>query len=486
MKTICSRHRVVRPLKRLVACLVLGTALAACDRPFEEPPRPRIDVIQPDLEFILPDREPQLAIRVTSSATIEQVVAGDDTLAYDEAENLWRGLHVMTNGLNAIVFSITDTEMRTTRDTAYAIVDVLLKSRSGPHLPSPRGGHTATRLDDGTILLIGGAPHATGPALGSGLRLEEGGVEFEPLEPTLNVPRTGHTATLLPDGRILLIGGSRRDEAGTLEDLVETVETFDPSTGAFEILPVLGEPIRRTEHTATLHEENGDLFVDLYGGTGDVSYRPPILGTRADVRRFLIQGDSLTALDPAPGPMMDEMLAGHSQIELYPNVLGNRRFHVTGGRFEQGFDDGADFEVEYHPQFGLLQHATSPLLEARTDHAAALLENGFVGIFGGRRASRSDVLNDIEIYSAVAERSFRYPELSSPIARFAHTATKVENERIHLFGGFSPTAEGVVTSELYSIPYFEGGINGKTGLLRDSQSAAPAAVTSSPDDINRR
>src|SRR5436190_4651036 len=61
----------------------------------------------------------------------------------------------------------------------------------------------------------------------------------------LAVPRTGHAATALPDGSVLITGG--RDNAGII---VTTAEAFDPTNETSTAIAVLN--IARIDHTATL------------------------------------------------------------------------------------------------------------------------------------------------------------------------------------------------------------------------------------------
>src|SRR6266478_2374522 len=68
--------------------------------------------------------------------------------------------------------------------------------------------------------------------------------QVEQLGP-LAVPRTGHAATALADGRVLITGG--RDSAGTI---LATAEIFDPATETSTASATLGTP--RVNHTATL------------------------------------------------------------------------------------------------------------------------------------------------------------------------------------------------------------------------------------------
>ncbi|MEX0822560.1 MAG: hypothetical protein WD021_10470 [Rhodothermales bacterium] len=453
-------HFVRIRLVSVVSAAVIAMAVAACGRPFEEAARPRIDILSPDLSSVQVERQMQLSVRVTSSIQIERIVAGDDTLTYDEDGNAWNGEYVLSNGLNRIVLSITDADLQTTLDTVYALQDVLTAARSTPHLPESRGGHTTTMTDDGTLYIFGGAPHATAAAISTNLVWRDGASVIEALDQDLSAARIGHAAALLPDGRILITGGSRKEEVGIVDDLVESVEVFDPVSESFDVLPVEGEPIRRAYHTASLHEIDGEVFVDLYGGVGDDSYNPPILGIRSDVRRFRVDADRLVALDPAPGPRLNHRISGHSQIQLFPNIDTNRRDLITGTHYAEIVEQDVSFELEYAPNIGLLQHTVRFPNTPRERHAAVLLEDGFVGIFGGRQGSYDRAVSRTEIYAAAAKGYFHYADVNIPMSRYGHTATKVREKRILILGGFLPSGEGAVTTELFQIPDFNYGWTG--------------------------
>lgn len=92
-------------------------------------------------------------------------------------------------------------------------------------LTAARFGHTATLLQDGIVLVVGGigddystlrSAELYDPALGTWSVID--GPHF---------PRSGHTATLLPDGRVLVAGGSNGQQARM------TTELYDPNTGAW-------------------------------------------------------------------------------------------------------------------------------------------------------------------------------------------------------------------------------------------------------------
>lgn len=104
-----------------------------------------------------------------------------------------------------------------------------------------RKAHTATTLPDGRVLIAGGE-NSTGQVEYSEL--------YDPVARTfslsamLNISRADHTATKLADGRILIIGGHDRD--GSLK----SAELFDSGTNAFSLGPTLTRA--RSGHTATI------------------------------------------------------------------------------------------------------------------------------------------------------------------------------------------------------------------------------------------
>ena len=82
--------------------------------------------------------------------------------------------------------------------------------------------------------------------------------------------RIGMTATALPDGRVLVIGGGTLDSAGNLATVSNTVEVYDPINGQF--LPtdiVLSEP--RAFHTATLLQTGEVMIVGGRNSNGPLS-----------------------------------------------------------------------------------------------------------------------------------------------------------------------------------------------------------------------
>lgn len=130
--------------------------------------------------------------------------------------------------------------------------------------------HAATRLQDGSVLVVGG--YLTGPTSGSfGRYVPRSFNSAELYDPTagtwasvnnINGNREGHTATLLPDGTVLVAGGF--DWNSRLN--VDSAESYDPVDTTWRHAGSLG--YARSNHTATLLP-NGKVLVA--GGYADIT-----------------------------------------------------------------------------------------------------------------------------------------------------------------------------------------------------------------------
>jgi N-acetylneuraminic acid mutarotase len=104
-------------------------------------------------------------------------------------------------------------------------------------LPFPRAFHTSTLLPDGRVLVGGGMaviqflPELIVDVTASALLFDPATGSWTPTGP-MNVPRFFHTATLLPNGTVLVVGG----EPGLGRPVDETTaETYDPRTGVWTL-----------------------------------------------------------------------------------------------------------------------------------------------------------------------------------------------------------------------------------------------------------
>lgn len=180
---------------------------------------------------------------------------------------------------------------------------------AAPALNEPRLGHTASVLADGSVLFVGGesdpalATTTTGePVLASAERYEQGRVS--PVPP-LAAARAGHTATVLADGSVLVVGGF--DAEGRA---LRSAERWAPGDAAWREVP--GAHFARHGHTAT---RLADGRVLVAGGVG-------------------IDGQRLTAVelwDPRAqewraAPSLAVPLSGHAAT-----LLADGRVLLAGG-----------------------------------------------------------------------------------------------------------------------------------------------------------
>jgi RHS repeat-associated protein len=180
-------------------------------------------------------------------------------------------------------------------------------------LQMPRSWHTATVLPDGTVLIANGrqgAGYASAPEL-----FDPGTQTFSPLTIEAAVPRAEHTATLLIDGRVLVAGGTSGD-GGPLAAEIWDLRTHTAS--------ILGDPagaLGRVRHNATLLP---DGRVELSGGrqidgtpARDTVIVDPI--GRAVVR-------SGPPLEDAGVPVLVEALPANGAIDVSPDTYLALRF----------------------------------------------------------------------------------------------------------------------------------------------------------------
>ena len=118
-----------------------------------------------------------------------------------------------------------------------------------------RTGHTTTLLDDGRVLVTGG--HTATECIAN-VELYDPLTESWAFAANMMVSRCSHTATKLLDGRVLITGG-RNTNIGDLG----SSEIFDPVSGLWTFTGNLN--IVRSKHTANLLLDGSVLVV---GGTG--------------------------------------------------------------------------------------------------------------------------------------------------------------------------------------------------------------------------
>ena len=266
-------------------------------------------------------------------------------------------------------------------------------------LADARMHHSATLLPDGRVLIIGG--HAEGRAMAGAELWDPETASYSSTGP-LAEARSWHTASLLPDGSVVVLGGFDRDP----NDPLASAERWDPVTGAFASAGSLLEP--RSMHTATVLPDGMVLIVggSTYSDSG------------------MMQPAATTELwDPVAGVTVTsrtgERYVGHN--------VGHTATLLPDGSvlFTQGF--GAE---RWDPADGTISPAGSNIKGRLSATTSALLD-GTILIAGG--FEYPEVVASTELWDP-ATGVF---EVAEPLiqARQAHTATVLPDGRVLVVGG---------------------------------------------------
>jgi hypothetical protein len=117
----------------------------------------------------------------------------------------------------------------------------------------PRSEHTATLLPNGKVLIAGGqgaAPLGGDPLTLSSAELYDPATGMWTMTGSLNTARHNHTATLLPNGKVLVAGGLNSSIYAADSIYATYAELYDPVAGTWTNTGALNFP--RYYHTATL------------------------------------------------------------------------------------------------------------------------------------------------------------------------------------------------------------------------------------------
>jgi hypothetical protein len=135
-------------------------------------------------------------------------------------------------------------------------------------MTAARSDATSTLLSDGRVLVAGGFAEPLGSPLASAELYDPKTGKFSPTG-AMTAPRWGDTATLLRDGRVVIAGGASGPEV-TMEPVpnpaLASAELYDPKTGTFSRTGSM--TIGRIDHTATLLPDGRVLIA---GGNSDAA-----------------------------------------------------------------------------------------------------------------------------------------------------------------------------------------------------------------------
>ena len=346
-----------------------------------------------------------------------------------------------------------------------------LKFVNANSMSNAREEQTATLLPNGKVLVAGGQ---SGVASLSTAELYDPATGHWTSSGSMNAPRFNHTAVLLPNGKVLVAGGLNFTTGN-----LSSAELYDPATGIWTLTGSMNES--RYQSSAVLLSNgkvlvaggNGDNSAELYDpSTGTWALTGPMnYGRAGNITTLLPNGKVLVAGGDTTG----------TSAELYDPVAGT--WTVTGSLngthssgmgitlpdghviITGGYSNGSRNEITelYDPATGLWT-GTGSMLEPTAYTTATLLANGQVLISGGETTSSVG-----STYTELYDPSTRMWTAGPPmnVGRLFHTATLLSNGQVLIAGGNNGTGP-LYTSELYGVANVPPVISATSGVCAGS------------------
>lgn len=276
-------------------------------------------------------------------------------------------------------------------------------------MSTARVGHTATELQNGRVLVAGGASKM----FGAGMKIFASAELYNPSKKRFSNTgamlgaRTGHTATLLANGKVLIACG----DDGTMS--LSTSELYDPATAEFTETGAINFPRDRCTATSL---PNGKVLI-----AGGIQLLPDGSGGVLD---------SAELYDPATGSFSLTGTMTSAREMHTTTLLPDGRVLITGGVSNGPVLDTAEL---YDPATGLFSPA-GHMTTTRYGHLAAVLGDGDVLIAGGFDDAGS-TLKSAELFDA---NSGSFDAIAPmPRDRFFVGATVLTSSTILIAGGYT-------------------------------------------------
>jgi len=310
-------------------------------------------------------------------------------------------------------------------------------------LNTARSQHTATLLPNGKVLIAGGL--SVQSALSSAEIYDPSTKNFSGTG-SLATPRFGHTAILLPSGKVLITGGITLDSQGNPARIL-TSELFDPTSGTFSA----------TGTSPSIDADNATLLQ-----TGKVLVVGPVSS-----------GQPQELYDPASGTFSNTGSSLAIRSGEIAVLLNDGTVLRSGGSAGSGVGGVLATAELYDPTAATFSN-TGSLNTARFQHTGTILSSGKVLVAGGLGLlnGNSTWLAQSELYDPVAKTFTNSASLA--IARSVHTATLLNSGTVLVAGGIVPGATNSVpigSAELFdpTSQTFTGA--GSLGVARESHTA---------------
>ncbi len=245
--------------------------------------------------------------------------------------------------------------------------------------------HTLTVLPSGRVLAIGGTTNTTGSVESKAVDIYDPATNTWTTAAPMTFARVRHTATLLPSGKVLVVGGATT-EAGASR----IPELYDPATNSW--VPVTSSGATSRANHVTVPLPSGKLLVA--GGGASAELYDPTLDTwvpatgvvntgwtqaylQPSGKVLLSAGLNFALYDPALNTQTNAGALVHNRSPSTQVQLASGRLLVTGG----SSGTGALTEI-YDPATGTTSFSVS-MPASRIGFVGVLLPSGKVLVAGG-------------------------------------------------------------------------------------------------------
>ena len=279
--------------------------------------------------------------------------------------------------------------------------------------PTPRQAHSATVLADGRVLVVGGI--GSSPTQGESY-IYDPATDFWIAGPAVNPPRGAAPALLLDDGRVLIAGGARYQGTRTATTHRSSL-LFDPRTLE---LRATGD-LNQARAGATAHVIKGGP------DRGKVMVLGGYVGTNGRVRTVEVYDPATETFTLVPGVTWPEYWTGGTTAQLTDG-----RVLLVGGVATTPGEPALAAAHLYDPSARTLRTLTSTPALLDATGSLTTLPDGRVLLLGGRDAS-TDTETTVQYFDPATERFTFGPPL--PAKRWVPATVLLPDGRFLVIGG---------------------------------------------------
>jgi len=348
---------------------------------------------------------------------------------------------------------------------------------------------TATLLNNGTVLFTGGwTISGTAEVPLSSAEVYDPVAAAFTMTGSLNSVRATQTATLLPNGTVLVVGGLDADGS------VASAEYYEPGTltpAGLTSVTVSAAP-QTTPATPTISPGAYQRFIASGTFAGGNQQLHAVTWSSSDSSTVQISNDaqnpgaavavgSPATVQPITMTAAAGTISGTATLNVRPTgfvttgsmqvaredfmatVLNNGMVLVADGDGSSGVPAAAEL---YNPATGTFSATGTPLVP-RYFGTATLLENGMVLIAGG--SFTGNTLASAELYNPATGIFSATGSLNS--GRYFHAATLLNNGMVLITGGQTSSSSFLASAELYNPATGQFTVTGSLNIARGQLTA---------------